>query len=91
MNVEELLIKQKIPFIPSGKDFLVSCLNPDHDDSNPSMRIDKVIGIFQCLSCGYKGNIFYKFGQKPNKMDIMRENLKRKIQEIRQGSIFLKT
>ena len=59
MTVEELLNQKKIFFTVSGKDFVVGCLNPEHDDSNPSMRIDRVLGIFQCMACGYKGNIFY--------------------------------
>lgn len=87
MNVEEILTRQKIPYKVSGKDFVVSCFNPDHDDSNPSMRIDKILGIFHCLSCGYKGNLFYKYGEKPNVVQQQRENLKRKIMEIRQQSI----
>ena len=58
MTVEELLIEEKIPFKMSPADFIVSCLNPEHDDSNPSMRIDKITGVYNCFSCGYKGNIF---------------------------------
>ena len=68
MNVEELLVHQGLLFKPSGNDFLVSCLNPDHEDTNPSMRIDRVLGIFNCLSCGYKGNIFYLYGIVPHKL-----------------------
>ena len=56
MNVEELLIKQDVPYIPKGADFEVSCLNPDHPDRNPSMRIDRITGIFNCFSCEFKGN-----------------------------------
>ena len=40
MTVEELLEQQKIPYKVSPKDFVVRCLNPEHDDHNPSMRID---------------------------------------------------
>jgi len=87
MNVEELLTHEKISFKPSGNDFLVSCLNPDHEDNNPSMRIDKVLGIFNCLACGYKGNIFNFYGIKPHKLDLARERLKRKINKIRQDSV----
>ena len=42
MTVEELLVEEKIPFKQSPADFVVQCLNPEHDDSNPSMRIDKI-------------------------------------------------
>ena len=58
MRVEEVLAEERIPFKVSPADYIVSCLNPEHDDSNPSMRIDKITGIFNCFSCGFKGNIF---------------------------------
>ena len=53
MNVEELIQKKKIPYRLQGADIVVGCLNPEHDDSNPSMRIDKITGIFHCFSCGF--------------------------------------
>jgi DNA primase len=87
MNVEELLSSKKIAFTISGKDYLVKCLNPEHDDSNPSMRVDKVLGIFQCMSCGFRGNIFFLYNHTPNKLELMREKVKRKIHKIRQQSI----
>ena len=61
MTVEELLIEEKIKFKQSPADFVVHCLNPEHDDTNPSMRIDKITGIYNCFSCGFKGNIFKLF------------------------------
>lgn len=66
-----------------GQDFLVKCLNPDHDDSHPSMRIDKIDGRFHCFSCSYKGNIFTFFGEKPNLKEINRKKLKDKILDKR--------
>ena len=81
MTVQELLDKKKIYYQISGNDFKVCCLNPEHDDSNPSMRIDKVLGVFNCLSCGFKGNIFYHFGERVDKLDTAREKLKRKLTE----------
>jgi DNA primase len=90
MTVIELLDKKKIYYQLSGNDCVVHCLNPEHDDSHPSMRIDKVLGLFNCLSCGYKGNIFHYFGEKINKLDTAREQLKRKIQIISSNSIGLK-
>jgi DNA primase len=81
MNVEQVLNKKEVPFIPKGKDFIVRCLNPEHDDSNPSMRIDQITGIFNCFSCGYKGNIFSLYGEAVNGLSLKRELLKRKIQD----------
>ena len=60
--VESVLLKQNISYKSSGKDCVIKCLNPEHDDSNPSCRVDKATGIFHCFSCGYKGNIFKHFG-----------------------------
>ena len=89
MTVEEILRSKDIAYIPKGKDFVVRCLHPDHDDRNPSMRIDQVTGIFNCFSCGFKGNLFTHFGQKANKMEIKRQLLKKKIDEVRSESIGL--
>lgn len=89
MNVEDLLEKKNIPYTQKGQDYLIKCLNPEHDDSNPSLRVDKITGIFGCFSCEYKGNIFSYFGQKPNAMQMKREFLKRKIQTVRADSIGL--
>jgi DNA primase len=76
MIVDELLRAKDIYFRPSGKDFLIRCLNPEHEDKNPSLRIDKTTGIFNCLSCGYSGNLFNHFGEKADWLQIRRESLK---------------
>lgn len=76
MIVDELLTAQGIEFRTSGKDFLIRCLSPDHEDRNPSLRIDKTTGIFNCLSCGYSGNVFNHFGEKPDWLQMKRESLK---------------
>ena len=89
MTVEELLVEEKIPFKMSPADFVVSCLNPEHDDSNPSMRIDKITGVFNCFSCGYKGNIFKLFDRPSNYLDIKREKVKQTIDKKRSESVGL--
>ena len=89
MTVEELLKQRDVYFIPKGGDFLVSCLNPEHPDKNPSMRIDQITGIFQCFSCEYKGNLFTYFGEKANQLQLRRELLKKKIRDKRSESIGL--
>lgn len=89
MNVEDLLNNKDIAYIPKGKDYVVSCLHPDHNDRNPSMRIDQVTGIFNCFSCGFKGNLFTHFGEKVNKMEMKRQLLKKKIDEVRAESVGL--
>lgn len=90
MTVEELLAEERIPFKVSPADYVVSCLNPEHDDSNPSMRIDKITGIFNCFSCGFKGNIFKHFDKPSNFLDIKREKVRQRIEEKRSASVGLK-
>jgi len=87
MIVQELLDKKKVDYRESGGDFVIRCLNPEHDDNNPSMRIDRVLGIFNCLSCGFKGNIFTYYDEAFDKISIQRESLRRKIAEVRANSI----
>ena len=89
MNVEDLLNSKSIPYTPKNDDFIVQCLNPEHEDRNPSMRIDKLTGIFNCFSCGFKGNIFSLYGKTPNKLEQKRLSLKNKINEKRSESIGL--
>jgi DNA primase len=89
VTVEELLVKKDISFGMKGKDYIVSCLNPEHDDSNPSMRVDQVTGIFNCFSCGYKGNLFFLYEEKVNQLQLNRELLKRKIAQKRSESVGL--
>lgn len=83
MTIEELLQKKDIEFLPKGKDLLVRCFNPEHDDSNPSMRIDRETGLYHCLSCGHKGNLLKDFNQVSNKFLDKAKNLLYSIQELR--------
>ena len=86
MNVEELLIEKDIEYTSKGKDFIVRCLSKDHDDHNPSMRIDKESGVFHCFSCGYKGQLHLFFGLNQNVLDTTRSRLINKIRLKRQST-----
>jgi DNA primase len=90
MRVDELLQEKRIEYKVSGRDFLVKCLNPEHADTHPSMRIDQVTGIFNCFSCGFRGNAFTHFGEAANFLDIRRQKLKTVIQETRSSSVGFK-
>lgn len=90
MNVQELLESKNISFIPKGNDFVVRCLNDEHEDKHPSMRIDKITGVFNCFSCQFKGNIFLLFGERPNYIQTKRELLKKKIRLKQAEGIGLK-
>lgn len=89
MNVEELLAEKDIYFRNSGADFVVKCLSPEHDDINPSMRIDRITGIFNCFSCGFKGNLFKLYGAAENYLDTKREKLRRKIGKVTTDTVGL--
>lgn len=82
MNVKDLLDDRQLKYREAGKDYLISCLNPEHDDTNPSMRIDKITGIYHCFSCGHKGNLFRLFGAEPNFIDIRIAKLQDIIREL---------
>lgn len=81
MQVEELLKSKDIEFKPSGKDLVIRCLNPDHEDRNPSLRIDRTTGIFNCLSCGYSGSLFNHFEVAADWLQIRRNRLTASINE----------
>jgi|TARA_Y100000015_G_scaffold26631_1_gene25837 DNA primase len=86
MNVEELLNEKGVDYRSSGKDFVIRCLNHDHDDTNPSMRVDKETGIFHCFSCGYKGQLHLFYGLHQNTLDVARTKLLNTIKQKQQGS-----
>lgn len=81
--VENLLREKGVQFNVSGNDFLIKCLNPEHEDSNPSQRVDKTTGAFHCFSCGHKGNLFKYFGVFANHTFIKVAKLKEKIAQLK--------
>ncbi len=82
MNTEELLNQKNIVFRYSGGDLLIHCLSPEHIDNNPSLRIDKITGKFNCFSCGFSGNIFKHFNIEQNLLDIRVQGIKDKIHKL---------
>jgi len=83
----ELLQKNGLGYSVSGRDYLIKCLNPEHEDNNPSFRIDRVSGAAHCFSCGFKTNIFKYFGVFTNPVPlgllISRRNYKNSVQAKR--------
>lgn len=80
--VYELLVQKGLSPRPQGQDFLIKCLSPDHEDSDPSMRIDQTTGIGHCFSCGFKLNIFKFFGILTNPVSVQIAKLKKKMAEL---------
>lgn len=89
MNTEELLIQKNIKYTKKGADFVVRCLNPEHEDNNPSMHIDILTGKFNCLSCGYGGNIFSLFNVQTNRVDVLAYSIKQKIAKLQQSGLVI--
>ena len=81
--VLELIQKNSLAYTVSGRDYLIKCLNPEHEDSNPSFRVDKVSGVAHCFSCGFKTNIFKFFGVFTNPVPIKIAALKEKLADLR--------
>ena len=87
--VLELIQKNGLAFTVSGRDYLIKCLNPEHEDSNPSFRVDKISGVAHCFSCGFKTNIFKFFGVFTNPVPIKIAALKEKLFELKTSGIGL--
>lgn len=81
MTPVDILNKEKIPYQLKGRDYLIRCLNPKHEDRNPSLRIDNITGVFNCLSCGFKGNLFNHFNQQVSFLETKRRQIKDRISE----------
>ena len=84
--VLELLKDKGVPFSISGKDYVTKCFNPEHNDSNPSFRIDKSTGIAHCFSCGFKTNIFKFYGLLTNNISIRVIKLKNKLKALQEST-----
>lgn len=89
MTVSELLISKNIVSNTSGESLLIKCLNPEHEDNNPSMRINSTTGDSHCFACGYSVNIYRHFGIQLNKVNTKVFKLLAKLDKRRNPSIEL--
>ena len=80
--VYNLMQEKGLKFTPSGQDFVIHCLNPDHPEQNPSLRISKTTGVGHCFSCGYKVNIFKYYGILTNPVSVRIAQLKNKLIDL---------
>lgn len=55
--IESLLDRKEIPYLIKGNDCVITCLNPEHEDNSPSLRIDRTTGLYYCFSCSFKGGL----------------------------------
>ena len=59
-----------------GDEYIASCPFPNHNDKNPSFSVNTDSGLWNCKSCGEKGNA-YKFADDwghPNPKQFINEN-----------------
>lgn len=89
MNVEDILKEQNITYIIKGHDYIIQCLNPNHEDTNPSMRVDKTTGLFNCFSCSARGNLFTRFNKIVNSLNIRQQSILERIDILFQPNIAL--
>jgi DNA primase len=87
MIAEDLLREKGIHYELSGKDAKILCLNPEHDDTNPSLRVDRITGIMHCFSCGFKGNLFTHFGAPSSPLEVRLHKLKEKVEKTRSQTV----
>ena len=87
--VLDLLQKNQLSYTVSGRDYLIKCLNPEHEDSNPSFRVDKVSGVAHCFACGFKTNVFKFFGVFTNPVPIKIAALKEKLNDLKTANLGL--
>lgn len=85
--IEQILHERNIFYRISGNDLLIKCLNPEHEDRNPSMRVDRIMGLFNCFSCGYKGSVLQYYNIDYSESSMRRESLLRRITELRSESL----
>jgi DNA primase len=62
-ELENLLTEKGIRYTKKSNSLLIRCVNPEHQDNNPSMLVNPTTGHATCMSCGYKTNIFQHFGR----------------------------
>ena len=87
MTVSELLISNNIVSNTSGESLLIKCLNPEHEDNNPSMRINATTGDSHCFACGHSVNVYRYFGVELNKVNTRVFKLLAKLDKRRNPSI----
>jgi DNA primase len=58
IDVTKLLDTLKVDYLPAGgHNVRIKCINPYHDDKDPSLHVHTTTGALHCFSCGYKGYV----------------------------------
>ena len=59
----EILNRLGITNLKQRNNQKIKCLNPSHEDKDPSMSVDLYRGIYHCFACGFSGrltNLYYE-------------------------------
>jgi DNA primase len=65
-NIEKILKDLDIPYKLAGNNARIKCLNPTHNEKDPSMFVHLDTGMYHCFGCGTKGSIFSLVKDKLN-------------------------
>lgn len=96
-TVEEILTDKGIYFLPNPNkpsEVIVRCFSGMHEDKNPSLSFNLEKGVFNCFSCGFKGNtqqFFEGLGitetpQVSSKLGVKLKKLRNKLDSIRNSN-----
>lgn len=85
-SVEDVIRKKNLDFVLTGGDFLIKCLNPEHNDRTPSLRVDRLSGMMHCFACRFKGNLFSYYGIRNNVVNQKTVKLLEKLRALRDQS-----
>lgn len=70
LQLEAWLKAQGRSYSISGKEIKTKCLNPEHQDNNPSFSINYATGLAYCFSCSYKSHANIILGLKPDEDQV---------------------
>ena len=83
IDVTKILDDLGITHVAAGQDNVaVRCLNPNHNDTRPSMNIHIHNGAYHCMSCGFKGHILQLV---KNKFEFNQIELIKYVQQFQLG------
>lgn len=96
-SIEEVLTDKGIYFLNNPNnpsEVVVRCFSGMHEDKNPSLSFNIEKGVFNCFSCGFKGNTQQFFSglgvtetpQVSSKIGVKLKKLRKKLDIIKHGT-----
>jgi len=84
--------KQKVTVLArqtGERQFIASCINPDHEDKHPSMSISLDKGLYHCFACHIAGVTWQKHLENKGSKKSGKQYLKEKKESDRKSEIIL--